>query len=63
MPIAHINIIEGRTDEQKEMLVAEVTAAISRSLDSPEQNVRVLIHEVPKQNWGIGGASAKKLGR
>ncbi|MCW8865024.1 MAG: 4-oxalocrotonate tautomerase [Colwellia sp.] len=63
MPIAHINIMEGRTDEQKEKLVAEVTSAISRSLDAPEQNVRVLIHEVPKQNWGIGGSSAKKLGR
>lgn len=63
MPIAHINIMEGRTDEQKEMLVAEVTSAISRSLDSPEQNIRVLIHEVPKQNWGIAGSSAKKLGR
>ncbi|MBY4676692.1 2-hydroxymuconate tautomerase [Marinobacterium arenosum] len=63
MPIAHINIMEGRTDEQKEMLVAEVTAAISRSIDAPEQNIRVLIHEVPKQNWGIGGTSAKKLGR
>lgn len=63
MPIAHINIMEGRTDEQKERLVAEVTAAISRSVDAPEQNVRVLIHEVPKQNWGIGGSSAKKLGR
>jgi len=63
MPIAHINIMEGRSDEQKERLVAEVTSAISRSLDSPEQNVRVLIHELPKQNWGIGGSSAKKLGR
>mgnify|MGYP000547677614 CR=1 FL=1 len=63
MPIAHINIMEGRTDEQKEKLVSEVTSAISRSIDSPEQNIRVLIHEVPKQNWGIGGSSAKKLGR
>jgi len=63
MPIAHINIMEGRSDEQKEQLIAEVTAAISRSLDAPEQNIRVLIQEVPKQHWGIAGSSAKKLGR
>jgi 4-oxalocrotonate tautomerase len=63
MPIAHINIMEGRTDEQKEAMVSEVTAAISRTIGSPEENIRVLIHEVPKQNWGIGGTSAKKLGR
>ncbi|MCG2581373.1 MAG: 4-oxalocrotonate tautomerase family protein [Marinobacter sp.] len=63
MPIAQINIMEGRSDEQKEALIEEVTAAISRALDAPEQNIRVLIQEVPRQNWGIAGQSAKKLGR
>ncbi|MGF2735608.1 4-oxalocrotonate tautomerase [Marinobacter sp.] len=63
MPIAQINIIEGRTDEQKEMLIREVSEAISRSLDAPVQNVRVMINEMPKQHFGIGGQSAKKLGR
>lgn len=63
MPIAQINIMEGRSDEQKEALIEEVTAAISRALDAPEQNIRVLIQEVPRQNWGIAGQSAEKLGR
>ncbi|EON93172.1 4-oxalocrotonate tautomerase [Marinobacter lipolyticus SM19] len=63
MPIAQINIMEGRSDEQKEALIVEVTAAISRALDAPEQNIRVLIQELPRQNWGIAGQSAKKLGR
>ncbi|MEW5248401.1 4-oxalocrotonate tautomerase [Microbulbifer sp. 2201CG32-9] len=63
MPIAHINMMEGRTEEQKEALIAEVTAAICRSLNAPEENVRVLVQEIPKQNWGIGGKTAKKLGR
>jgi 4-oxalocrotonate tautomerase len=63
MPIANINIIEGRSDEQKEALVAEVTSAINRAIGAPEETIRVLIHDIPKQNWGIGGTSAKKLGR
>jgi len=63
MPVAQINILEGRTDEQKEMLIREVSEAISRSLDSPVQNVRVIITEMPKQHFGIGGQSVKKLGR
>jgi len=63
MPIALIHIMEGRTDEQKEQLIEEVTRAIARSLDSPEANVRVMITEMPKQHFGIGGQSAKKLGR
>lgn len=63
MPIAQLYIIEGRTGEQKEMLIHEVTDAISRSLEAPTESVRVILNEVPKQHFGIGGQSAKKLGR
>lgn len=63
MPIAQINIMEGRTDEQKERLIRSVTTAIMESLDAPETSVRVLINEMPKANFGIAGQSAHKLGR
>ncbi|WP_044415117.1 2-hydroxymuconate tautomerase [Halarcobacter anaerophilus] len=60
MPIATINIIEGRTDEQKEKLIEKVTLAIHEAIDAPIQNVRVILNEMPKQHFGIGGKSAKK---
>lgn len=63
MPIAQINIVEGRTDEQKETLIREVSDAISRSLDAPLESVRVIINEMPRQHFGIAGQSAKKRGR
>ncbi|WP_027855959.1 2-hydroxymuconate tautomerase [Marinobacterium jannaschii] len=63
MPIAQINIIEGRSDEQKEALIREITEAIVRAIDAPPQAVRVIINEMPKQHFGIGGESAKALGR
>lgn len=63
MPVAQLHIMEGRTDEQKERLIEEVSAAIARSLDAPVESVRVIITEMPKQHFGIGGQSAKKLGR
>lgn len=63
MPIAQIYIIEGRSDEQKEMLIDEVTSALVKSLDAPQENVRVMITEMPKQHFGIAGQSARKLGR
>ena len=63
MPIAQIHILEGRSDEQKEALISEVTQAIMKSLGAPQQGVRVIISEMPKQHFGIGGESAKKLGR
>jgi 4-oxalocrotonate tautomerase len=63
MPIAQLYIIEGRSDEQKETLIREVSEAISRSLDAPIERIRVLITEMPKQHFGIAGQSAKKMGR
>lgn len=63
MPIAQLYIIEGRTDEQKETLIQEVSEAMARSLDAPMERIRVVITEMPKQHFGIGGQSAKKLGR
>jgi 4-oxalocrotonate tautomerase len=63
MPIVLVNMIEGRNDAQKEAVIEEVTAALVRALDAPRESVRVLINELPKQHFGIGGQSAKKLGR
>lgn len=63
MPIATIQILEGRTDEQKALLIRKVTEAIAESLGSPAEAIRVLVQDVPKTHWGIGGKTAQELGR
>ncbi|KQX88908.1 2-hydroxymuconate tautomerase [Variovorax sp. EBFNA2] len=63
MPFAQIYLIEGRTEEQKRALIEKVTRAIVEAVDAPRENVRVWLHDMPKENWGIGGVSAKDLGR
>ncbi|WP_260434407.1 4-oxalocrotonate tautomerase family protein [Burkholderia sp. Bp9090] len=63
VPVAHLYILEGRDDDKKERLIAEVSEAIHRSLDAPLESVRVIITEMPKAHFGIGGQSAKKRGR
>lgn len=63
MPIAHIYLIEGRDPEKKERLIAEVSEAIHRAIDAPMESIRVVLVETPKEHFGIGGQSAKKLGR
>lgn len=63
MPFAQIYLIEGRTEEQKRALIEKVTQAIVDAVDAPKENVRVWLHDVPKENWGIAGVSAKSLGR
>jgi 4-oxalocrotonate tautomerase len=63
MPLAQIQMMEGRTAEQIETLIAEVTQAIHRSVGAPVETIRVLVVEMPKTHWGIGGKSASQLGR
>lgn len=63
MPFAQIYMIEGRTEEQKRAVIKEVTEALERAVGAPRQNIRVWIHDVPKENWGIAGESALDLGR
>jgi len=55
MPIAIINIIEGRSDEKKQALIANVSRAIAQSLDAPLESVRVLVQEYPDNLWAAGG--------
>ncbi|PHN54021.1 2-hydroxymuconate tautomerase [Pseudomonas sp. ICMP 8385] len=63
MPIAQLYILEGRSNEQKETLIREVSDAMSRSLDAPIDRVRVIITEMPKGHFGIGGELASKVRR
>ncbi|MBN8507673.1 MAG: 4-oxalocrotonate tautomerase family protein [Burkholderiales bacterium] len=63
MPFAQIYMLEGRTAEQKKAVIEKVTQALVEAVGAPKETVRVWIHEMPKENWGIAGVSAKELGR
>jgi len=63
MPIANLQILQGREPELKESLIRAVTAAIVDTLKVKPESVRVILTEVPAEHWGIGGVSAKELGR
>lgn len=63
MPFAQIYMIEGRAEEQKRAVIEKVSAALVEATGAPIANVRVWIQDVPKENWGIAGVSAKDMGR
>ena len=63
MPFAQINLIEGRTEEQKRAVIEKVTQALVEAVGAPIEAVRVQSIEVPSTNWGIAGVSAKDRGR
>jgi 4-oxalocrotonate tautomerase len=61
LPLINIQVIEGRSQEKIDALMKNVTETVSESLDAPKKNVRVIVTEVPKTHWCIGGVKASEI--
>ena len=55
MPTYRIEMFEGRTQEQKKKLVAEVTRVTVDVLGGSAESVDIVINEVKRDNWATGG--------
>ena len=55
MPFITVQLIEGRSVEQKHALIKEISEAAIRVLDADPDNVRIVINEVTADDWGVGG--------
>ena len=55
MPTYHIEMIEGRTIEQKRRLVQEITRITVEVLGGSPESVDILITDVKRENWATGG--------
>ncbi|MDO4642803.1 MAG: 2-hydroxymuconate tautomerase [Cardiobacteriaceae bacterium] len=55
MPIIHIQIVEGRSVEQKRALVKNVTQAVAESINVPESAIWISIEDLKPENLGQGG--------
>ncbi|WP_404474080.1 2-hydroxymuconate tautomerase family protein [Vreelandella venusta] len=60
MPIINIQLIAGRTAEQKEALIKNVTDACVESIDCTPESVRILLSDVEGQDFGVAGESVAK---
>ena len=55
MPTYHVEMMEGRTVEQKKKLVAELTRVSVEILGGVADSVDVIITDVKRENWATGG--------
>lgn len=60
MPIIQVNILEGRSDEQKENLIRKMTDLVAETLNSPTSAVRIIINEMKPQHFARDGQSIAK---
>ncbi|MDK6028856.1 2-hydroxymuconate tautomerase family protein [Ignisphaera sp. 4213-co] len=59
MPIVHVYMWSGVSREAKKKIVEGITQ-VFESIGVPKQAVEIVIHEIPKENWGIGGELASE---
>ena len=55
MPTIRVEMLEGRTPEQKTALVKALTQAVVESLGSKAESVDVVLFDIARQNWATGG--------
>jgi 4-oxalocrotonate tautomerase len=55
MPYVTVEMLPGRTDEQKKALVEKVTEAVSETTGAPKEKVVVFIEELRPDHYGVGG--------
>jgi 4-oxalocrotonate tautomerase len=58
VPIIHVHMFEGRTIEQKRKLVEKVTDAVVTSVGSPPEDVKIILHDLPRHNVATAGVLA-----
>ena len=55
MPTYHVEMMEGRTLEQKKKLVAAITRVSVEILGGEADSVDILITDIKPENWATGG--------
>ena len=55
MPIIRVEMFRGRSEDQKRALVRDLTDAFIRAAGGTPESVHVVITDVDKSDWGVGG--------
>ncbi|MEM2137304.1 MAG: 2-hydroxymuconate tautomerase family protein [Candidatus Methanomethylicia archaeon] len=59
MPVVHVYMWAGRTQEVKEKIIKGITEAFV-NVGVPAEAVTVILHDIDKSNWGMAGKPASK---
>jgi len=60
MPVVIIETYSGKSEDQKATLIRGITR-VFQEIGVTSDQVQIIIHDVPKANWGIHGEQASKL--
>ncbi|AHF06698.1 4-oxalocrotonate tautomerase [Desulfitobacterium metallireducens] len=62
MPIVQIDLLEGRTYEQKKAMVEKITEVLMETAEAKRESISIIIRDMPRENYAHAGqlASEKK---
>ena len=55
MPIIKVEMLTGRSKEQKRALVRELTKAFVDTAGGKPEGIHIVIQDIEKDNWSSGG--------
>ena len=55
MPTIRVELMEGRTPEQKKRLVEALTRAVVETLGGKPESVDILLFDIRRHDWATGG--------
>jgi len=59
MPVIHVNVWEGFSQEKIKIVIQNITKVFV-DIGIPKHAIEVIIHEIQKTHWGIGGEPASE---
>jgi 4-oxalocrotonate tautomerase len=59
MPIVHVKVWEGFGKEKAKTVIQNITKVFV-NLGIPSHAVEVIVHEIQKSHWGVGGEPASE---
>lgn len=59
MPIIHANVWEDFGQEKAKAVIQGITEVFV-GVGVPQHAVEVIVHEIPKSHWGVGGEPASE---
>ncbi|WP_125766405.1 2-hydroxymuconate tautomerase [Lapidilactobacillus wuchangensis] len=55
MPLVHIDLIAGRSDDQLRQLVKDVTTAVAKNTGAPAEHIHIVLNEMQPNRYADGG--------
>lgn len=55
MPFIHVELVEGRSQEQLTNMMKEITEAVHKNTGAPKEHIHVIINEMNKGQYAVNG--------